>query len=795
MLVTGVLWAFLWCFVRGSDLSKSYDRLSNDSLLWNPYRSNLYFGVRPNGIPHSLMSGLMWYNADTYQGIQNIRHSCEQLDNMATYGWTSYDPRVGGSQIIKDIDNKVSITTSFVKSEDGKNWAVRVKGEPIGDPRAKTTVVFYSALEGEGVLDLASKLDPKGMKGTIQLRGESPELGKFSLDITEGPSSNVHPVAKGHPLEAEKPTDRSHYASLTVPDDRAWQAKEIFLTLAQETVNELAERYSQEDAMPAPNVYYLSDNTDILKGRMHYVQKIFQGKFEFDVIYNVESNESPITPKSIGKMITRAEKTMDTKFSDAFHFNAPFTSKKFASFAKEMYSNLVGGMNYFYGNQLVDRAEYETEDEENFWEVEKPDAEVVEEGPRELLTLVPSRSFFPRGFYWDEGFHLIPVLEYDSDLVMEILKSWFSQVDEDGWIAREQILGPEARSKVPSEFQTQYPQHANPPTLMILLSKIVKKVEALKKGGTDKINLGSAHIENPQLLHDYVKEVYPNLQLHYDWFRSTQKGSLKEWDREAFSSSEGYRWRGRTPRHCLASGLDDYPRAAVPHTGELHVDLISWIGMMTRSMKDFARIVDDEDDYEEYSKIEDAIMKNIDDLHWNEKEKCYCDKTIDEFEEDVFVCHKGYITLFPFILQLIPEDKIEQRVLPLLDLIKDPEQLWSDYGIRSLAKSNEYFGTDEDYWRGPVWVNINYLILDAMVHYAGENEKVRKAAAPIYKELRTNLVKNVYNQWKKTGFAWEQYDSESGKAKGVKHFLGWTSLVVNIMAMPEELGAAIREDL
>jgi len=52
------------------------------------------------------------------------------------------------------------------------------------------------------------------------------------------------------------------------------------------------------------------------------------------------------------------------------------------------------------------------------------------------------------------------------------------------------------------------------------------------------------------------------------------------------------------------------------------------------------------------------------------------------------------------------------------------------------------------------------------------------------------LVTNVYNVWEETGFAWEQYEQESGHAKGVQHFLGWTSLVVTIMGWPETVGLA-----
>lgn len=45
-------------------------RQNNQSLLWGPYRPNLYFGVRPR-IPKSLMTGLMWGKIETYTDFQH----------------------------------------------------------------------------------------------------------------------------------------------------------------------------------------------------------------------------------------------------------------------------------------------------------------------------------------------------------------------------------------------------------------------------------------------------------------------------------------------------------------------------------------------------------------------------------------------------------------------------------------------------------------------------------------------------------------------------------------------------
>lgn len=55
-------------------LEKEIGRASNESLLWGPYRPNLYFGVRPR-IPKSLLMGLMWAKLDDYNTAQQSRYT------------------------------------------------------------------------------------------------------------------------------------------------------------------------------------------------------------------------------------------------------------------------------------------------------------------------------------------------------------------------------------------------------------------------------------------------------------------------------------------------------------------------------------------------------------------------------------------------------------------------------------------------------------------------------------------------------------------------------------------------
>lgn len=51
------------------------------------------------------------------------------------------------------------------------------------------------------------------------------------------------------------------------------------------------------------------------------------------------------------------------------------------------------------------------------------------------------------------------------------------------------------------------------------------------------------------------------------------------------------------------------------------------------------------------------------------------------------------------------------------------------------------------------------------------------------------MINNVFREWKRTGYAWEQYNPDTGKGQRTQHFTGWTSLVVKIMAM-EDLSTA-----
>jgi len=177
------------------------------ALSWGPYRPNLYFGIRPRE-PNGPIFGLMWGSIeDGKLNSQNLRHTCEQSDELANYGWTTYDPRNGGVETISDTKNALNLTLAFVKFPDRlKDWSVRVSGLPLGTAwKWNTTVIFYLGVE-------------QGNNGTTPEISCTPSSnGMVNCQGDEFHTSMPPPNSKG--------TQSTSLRSLRVAKDNLWQAK------------------------------------------------------------------------------------------------------------------------------------------------------------------------------------------------------------------------------------------------------------------------------------------------------------------------------------------------------------------------------------------------------------------------------------------------------------------------------------------------------------------------------------------------------------------------------------------
>ncbi|KAG7314201.1 hypothetical protein KOW79_022697 [Hemibagrus wyckioides] len=398
-----------------------------------------------------------------------------------------------------------------------------------------------------------------------------------------------------------------------------------------------------------------------------------------------------------------------------------------------------------------------------------------------LFIAVPSHSFFPRGFLWDVGFHQLLISKWDPQLTREAVAHWLDLMNVEGWIPREQILGDEALSKVPSEFVVQHTENANPLTFFLVLEKILEQLDKPTNA--------------PQLQDTlpFLRRLYTRLQTWFDWNKTTQAGPLPN----------SYRWRGRdkdTNRFLnpktLTSGLDDYPHASHPSEDERHVDLYCWMVLASRILSSMAQLLGEP--HQEYEHTYQTLSNNSL-LMSLQQEKVFVPprpmrqqlpvkrlvRSVRKAPKLQYVNALGYVSLFPFLLQVLTPDS--QKLEYILKDIRDPARLWTPYGLRSLSRSDAMYmkrNTEHDapYWRGAIWININYLALRALHHYSRKQGPYQEKTADLYQELRTNVINNIYKQYQETGYIWEQYSDSTGRGQGSHPFTGWSALIVLIMA-------------
>jgi glycogen debranching enzyme len=150
----------------------------------------------------------------------------------------------------------------------------------------------------------------------------------------------------------------------------------------------------------------------------------------------------------------------------------------------------------------------------------------------------------------------------------------------------------------------------------------------------------------------------------------------------------------------------------------------------------------------------------IDDL-WDEDKGVF-----QAMHEDQPVPVLTPFNLYPIWTGQLP-DHIRSR---LLQHLTSPEEFWGKYSLPSVAYNHPDYDS-ETMWRGPVWVNINYFLIEAL-RQIGENE-----LADVLQIKTLDLIKEHPG-------IFEYYSSKSGSppAKAAKAF-GWTAAVYIDLAL------------
>ena len=203
--------------------------------------------------------------------------------------------------------------------------------------------------------------------------------------------------------------------------------------------------------------------------------------------------------------------------------------------ARAALSNLLGSMGYFVGESLVALPRGRRVPAHlAVAGAAGADGRVAKYWRAALFTATPSRSFFPRGFLWDEGFHQLLAQRWDARLSRDVMAHWLDLLNSQGWVPREQILGAEARARVPPEFVVQHPSHANPPSLFLPVAEMAARLEAhdaraaaAADGSGDGGGAGGAYgAAEAEAARAWLRRAWPRLEAWYAWFDRTQAGRL-----------------------------------------------------------------------------------------------------------------------------------------------------------------------------------------------------------------------------------------------------------------------------
>jgi mannosyl-oligosaccharide glucosidase len=439
------------------------------------------------------------------------------------YGWDKHDGQNYGTQTIEDQALNIKLTTEFVKI--GTNMKIRVKGHSINDEDALISMIYYLGFDSN--------------EGKFTSKSQDQNLHTITL---ESPTKYTF-ISKD---EISLLGLKTNVQQFKVDPENVWKLKE---TLIENFVENAKEKIKTLGRVDSALLFQIKSKEELQNSNVVAFQHFLKAPFVVEYTLTTEDTEF-IDFKT-------AEEKFDVKFAKSFPLDKYNPDQ--IKFGKHLLSNMMGGIGYFHGDSIVDNAivgqdeddfDDEDEDEDDYFEsefIKRPAPDPRKTSATSLFTGVPSRSFFPRGFLWDTGFDLLLIQQFDVDIryfiltSMDIIKSWTNLIDENGWVAREQILGPEARSKVPEEFQIQYPHYANPPTIVGSLQKHLELAEIVVE---DKSHL--KHLE-------FLESVYPKFKKNYEWFVNTQSGHTSDYNYGA--KIRGFKWRGRKESHILTSGM------------------------------------------------------------------------------------------------------------------------------------------------------------------------------------------------------------------------------------------------
>lgn len=307
---------------------------------------------------------------------------------MKSWGWLAHDGETFGRQNL--LDERMNISTSWVKSEDHHgDWAARVEinegdtsnGGPDAPPAGGTFFVYFANQDGRKIDIQASGTSESLERGDAQFAQTCSFRSDSWCAYVQSSGTNAADVAVNY-ISAN--TD--HFHNLT-----DFVKSSVYRSvLAQYKAGKKRLRLALPDA-------------EKVNSNLGIIQVTGYLPLSFDVVFLSEGSDDSESSTSrrdrlSGSGLSAILKERELKFDEKFRSKFAIESPDVALVAKASLSNMLGGIGYWYGHSMV-RIQDPSKGEK-----------VLPLWDAPLYSGTPSRSFFPRGFLWDEGFHQVRVV-------------------------------------------------------------------------------------------------------------------------------------------------------------------------------------------------------------------------------------------------------------------------------------------------------------------------------------------------------------------------------------------------
>ncbi|MGE5250062.1 MAG: amylo-alpha-1,6-glucosidase [Bacteroidota bacterium] len=250
---------------------------------------------------------------------------------------------------------------------------------------------------------------------------------------------------------------------------------------------------------------------------------------------------------------------------------------------------------------------------------------------------------------------------------------------------------------------------------------------------------------------EFLDEIYEPVVRWNDWWFETN-----DFDRNGLCEYQ----------HPFSSGLDDSPLwdDGLPVESP---DLNTYLCLQQEALGKIARVLGLEADADQWARGADEQARRMIQLRWDPQAGLFW-----AVQHGARINVRTPFNLFPLITGRMPSE-IAAR---LVGHLTDERQFWAHYPLSTVARDDPKYDPLQ-MWRGPTWVNVNYLMIEGLQ---------RSGYPELARELRRRTLELILSQ----DDIYEYYNPETGQPppKAASTF-GWSAAIFIDLAIQESRDA------